>query len=81
MRKMNTRVLLFVVLAVVSIASHWYLNSSVSSVSSPDFLQQPATLNQSTEEEYDEESSRPVLPDVHLLKKVVETGRRLIPAQ
>lgn len=78
---MNTRIVLFAFLAVVSIASHWYLNSSVATHTSSDLLQQPATLNQSSEEEYEDESPRPVLPDVHLLRKVVETGRRLIPAQ
>lgn len=81
MRKINPRVLLIVILAMVSVCSHWYLNSNVYALNADVLAKQPTALDQSSEEEYDDESTRPVLPDVHILRKVIETSRRLIPAQ
>lgn len=74
MKKSITRTVLFSLLMGASIGSYIYLNSL-----SPVPFEQPVT-----EKEYEEDAesgdAEVILPDIHLIKKVVETGRRLIPA-
>ncbi len=73
MKKSSTRTVLFCLLIAASLGSYIYLNSlSVQSV----------PYEQAAIEEEDMESgdAEIILPDIQLLKKVVETGRRLIPA-
>ena len=76
MKKSSTRTVLFCLLIAASFGSYVYLTSLSSQALS---FEQAAEL-----EEYDEglESNDAdiILPDIHLLKKVVETGKRLIPA-
>lgn len=81
MRKVNTRIILVCFVALCSLACHFYTNVNAHA------LQNQATspvgvYDAATEEENWEENapSKTVLPDVQLLKKIVETGRRLIPA-
>lgn len=80
MRKFNSRLILLIILAIISVSSHWYLNTDAIRQSSTTSLEQFNHLQSASEKDIEEESPKPVLPDVMLLKKVVETGRRLIPA-
>lgn len=72
MKKSSTRTVLFCLLIAASIGSYTYL--SILSA-------QPRAVEA---EEYEEgvgpNEAEIILPDVHLVKKVVETGKRLLPA-
>ncbi len=74
MKKSSTRTVLFCLLVAASMSSYIFL----SSVSSPN----AASSHQAKEENYEEKSgdAHIILPDVQLIKKVVEAGKRLIPA-
>ena len=78
MRKLSTRSVLLALLVIVSLSSYIYLNTvSVDApTSNPSSnTEQPASLD-----DLDQEDGQLVLPDVRLLKKVMETGKRFIPA-
>ncbi|MCB9265695.1 MAG: hypothetical protein H6558_11755 [Lewinellaceae bacterium] len=73
MKKSSTRTVLFCLLLAASIGSYIFLNSVSSTATS---YEQAAD-----QEEYEEASdAKVILPDIHLVKKVIETGKRLIPA-
>ncbi len=80
MTKPNTRLVLVLILAAASFASYLYLNSrTFDKVTTTD-----AVEASSSEEDAESELKAPgkgILPDVYLLKKVVETGKRLMPNQ
>ncbi|MCO6476511.1 MAG: hypothetical protein J5I94_07810 [Phaeodactylibacter sp.] len=75
MKKSSTRTVLFSLLIAASLGSYIYLHS---------LSGQPVYEQAATEEEYNEDiessDAEIILPDIQLIKKAVETGRRLIPA-
>ncbi|MBK8704809.1 MAG: hypothetical protein IPN33_15305 [Saprospiraceae bacterium] len=81
MKKLNYRTVLFVFLAILSAASCLYLNTGATYVAG-NVQQEENVLGRLSEEESFEEDQpgHTPLPDVHLLKKVVEGGRRFFPA-
>ncbi|MBL7794107.1 MAG: hypothetical protein JNK77_17390 [Saprospiraceae bacterium] len=81
MKKLNYRTVLFVFLAMMSAASYLYLNAGAT-FGAGNVQQEENVLGRLSEEETFEEDqpAHTPLPDVHLLKKVVEGGRRFIPA-
>lgn len=76
MKKSNTRTVLFCLLLASSIGAYIFLNS----VSSPAASSDEAAAVEEYEEEMEPGDAKVILPDIHLIKKVVETGKRLIPA-
>ena len=78
MKKITTRTVLLALLAAASLASYIYLNTSTA-VESNELI----PLGQSSSElleDIDKPEREIVLPDIHLLKKVVESGKRFLPA-
>lgn len=74
MKKSTTRSLLFIVLLAASISAYAFLNvASYNLISS-------TTAEQQEEQLHESEEVKLVLPDVRLIKKVVEHGQRLLPA-
>ncbi|MCB0559250.1 MAG: hypothetical protein H6573_18025 [Lewinellaceae bacterium] len=76
MKKSSTRTVLFSLLISASIGSYIYLNS----LSSPMVSFDQAAGVEEYEEDIESNDAEIILPDVHLIKKVIETGKRLIPA-
>ena len=76
MKKSSTRTVLFCLLIAASIGSYIYLNS----LSSPMVSFDQAAGVEEYEEDIESNDAEIILPDVHLIKKVIETGKRLIPA-
>jgi hypothetical protein len=74
MKKSTTRSLLFIVLLAASIGAYAFLN--VASYN----LTGSTTAEQQEEQLHESEEVKLVLPDVRLIKKVVEHGQRLLPA-
>ncbi len=75
MKKINTRTVLVALLMVASLCSYIYLNTV-------EFSTESASAVQTEEEESEMFSDTPqemVLPDVQLLRKVIESGKRLLP--
>lgn len=72
MKNSRLRSFLFGLLVVASIGSYMYINSV--SVVEP-----KAKCNMNTLLE-DEETTNAELPDVKIFKKIIETGRQLVPA-
>lgn len=81
MKKLNIRTFFFISVALLSAASYIYLNAGAT-YSADNTRQEEKVLGRLSEEEIVEEDQPAItpLPDVHLLKKVVEGGRRFIPA-
>ena len=79
MTKSNTRLVLVILLAAASFASYLYLNSLQYENAST------RTAEPTAEEEMAESELKApgnaILPDVYLLKKAVEAGKRLMPYQ
>jgi hypothetical protein len=73
MKKSTTRSLLFVLLLAVSIGAYAFLNVASYNLGSQTEAQQEQQL-------HEQEEATLVLPDVRLIKKVVEHGKRLLPA-
>ena len=71
MKKTTTRSLLFAFLLLASIGSYAYLN--VASYAQDAEAEEKESL-------IEREDASLVLPDVMFIKKVVETGKRLLPA-
>ena len=76
MKKSSTRTVLFCLLIAASIGSYIYLNS----LSSPMASFEQTTDLEEFEEDIESNDAEIILPDIHLIKKVVETGKRLLPA-
>ena len=76
MKKSSTRTVLFSLLISASIGSYIYLNS----LSSPMVSFEQTTDLEEFEEDIESNDAEIILPDIHLVKKVIETGKRLIPA-
>ena len=73
MKKSTTRSLLFVLLLAVSIGAYAFLNVASYNLGSPSAQQEEQQLRE-------QEEATIILPDVRLIKKVVEHGKRLLPA-
>jgi|APTNR8051073442_1049403.scaffolds.fasta_scaffold00540_2 hypothetical protein len=77
MTKSNTRLVLVIILAAASFASYLYLSTLK--------YDNNASTGHSAEEEITESElnapGKSILPDVYLLKKAVEAGKRLMPYQ
>ena len=76
MKKSSTRTVLFCLLIAASIGSYIYLNS----LSSPMVSFEQTTDLEEFEEDIESNDAEIILPDIHLVKKIIETGKRLIPA-
>ncbi|HMQ46125.1 MAG TPA: hypothetical protein PKA00_00230 [Saprospiraceae bacterium] len=74
MKKITTRTVLFSLLLMASAASYIFLNIA-------SWKQDQARLEKETplEEDLEAEQNKLFLPDVQVLKKLVETGRKLVP--
>lgn len=75
MKRSKTHLILFVVVVVASLASYIFLNNTRPSQASGDDMEQTEM-----EEDFDQGETKIILPDVEMVKKVLETGRRLLPA-
>lgn len=77
MRKVTTRTVVVLLLASMSLVSYIYLNTvaSNSSAPSPDDQSEAEAKELKALEEVEA-----TLPDVMLLKKVIEVGKRILPA-
>lgn len=75
MKRSKTHIILFVIVVVASLASYIFLNNA-----------QPAQVNSENmeqtdmDEDFEQRETKMILPDVEMVKKVLETGRRLLPA-
>ncbi len=72
MKNSRLRSFLFGLLVVASIGSYLYINSV-------SVIEPKAKCNMNTLLE-DEEATNAELPDVKIFKKIIETGRKLVPA-
>ncbi|MCB9275975.1 MAG: hypothetical protein H6564_18155 [Lewinellaceae bacterium] len=79
MKNPSTRTVLFCLLVAASIGSYIFLNIASAKGPSENSLGSGLKV-----EKYDEEvessETRMLLPDVQLMKNLVETGKRLLPA-
>ena len=79
MKKLNSRSILFILLVAASIVSCIYLNTV-----SIERLESTANMEAVEEDKdiegLDAQQKEIFLPDVRILKKAIDTGRRLIPA-
>lgn len=73
MKKLNTRSTLFILLVVASLASYIFLNTVTI-----EYTEEAQTNELELEEE--EVQQNIILPDVQLLKKMIDTGKRFLPA-
>ena len=80
MRKLSTRSVLLVLLVVASICSYIYLNTVTVSSPGTSASNDPEIENVSEMDEIESEQQELVLPDVQMIKKILETGKRLIPS-
>ena len=79
MKKLNSRSILFILLVAASIVSYIYLNTvSVENLQSTAEIE--AVEADKELEGLDAQQKEIFLPDVRILKKAIDTGRRLIPA-
>lgn len=79
MKKVNTRSILLTTLILASALSYIYLNT----VTIPDtskVVESKEAVQEDVKTEVDGEQKELILPDVQLLKKVVQTGKRFLPA-
>lgn len=79
MTKSNTRLVLVIILAAASFASYLYLNSLKYDKASTRTVE--PTAEETTAESELKAPGNAILPDVYLLKKAVEAGKRLMPYQ
>jgi len=73
MKKQTTRTLLFVLLIAASIASYAFLNVAYNSSGG-------ASSEAASQPQIEQEDAKLVLPDVRLIKKLIENGKRFLPA-
>ncbi len=80
MKKISTRSIILTLLIAASLGAYLYLQHASIHIS-PDQDSREMVQETMIEEETGTSASEIILPDVQLLKKVVETGKRFIPAQ
>ncbi|MCH2084377.1 MAG: hypothetical protein MK226_18410 [Saprospiraceae bacterium] len=73
MKKITTRTVIVVMLIVASLCSYIYLNTM--EVSTP----MGVTTEQLEEQELSGTTNEMVLPDVKILERILESGKRLLP--
>lgn len=76
MSKSTTRTVVVLALATISLSSYIFLNTVAPNTSSSSDLESEETKNEVKALENVESA----LPDVMLLKKVIEVGKRILPA-
>lgn len=74
MKKITTRTVLFSLLLMASAASYIFLN-----IASWEHDRRHSEQEIPLDEELEAEQKKLFLPDVQVLKKIVETGRKLVP--
>lgn len=80
MTKSNTRLVLVIILAAASFASYLYLSTLKYDNNASTRTPEPTAEEEITESELNA-PGKAILPDVYLLKKAVEAGKRLMPYQ
>ncbi|MEN0006135.1 MAG: hypothetical protein AAF798_18435 [Bacteroidota bacterium] len=76
MKKLSTRTVLIILLVVASLSSYVFLSTRATSYTATPNTE--LTEEQAIQEEVDSEQEI-ILPDVQLLKKAIEAGKRLVP--
>lgn len=79
MKNLSTRTVLFCLLVAASLGSYIFLNFASVQDGSENIFSAESRVEQ-YEEDLEGSESHIVLPDVQLIKRIVETGKRLIPA-
>ncbi len=80
MKKLSTRFFLILFIIIASFCSYIYLNTvSVDKLESS-VGKQPMLVEEKDNSGPDEKKNQISLPDVRLVKKVVEAGKRFLPA-
>ena len=80
MRKNSARTVLLVCLIAASAASYMYLSAVSASQSGMDAKERSPQHLDVIEEERTSPEKEIILPDVHVIKKFFEAGKRLLPA-
>ncbi len=75
MKRSKTHIILFVIVVVASLASYIFLNNAQPNQASSDAMEQT-----DIDEDFEQGETKMILPDVEMVKKVLETGKRLLPA-
>ncbi len=76
MEKSKTKIIIMVVVMMASLASYVFLNHAQATQATSQHLEQ---YDENMDEEGNPADSKLLLPDVQMVKKVLETGRRLLP--
>jgi hypothetical protein len=80
MKNKPARILMFCLLAFASISAYTFL-SIVATPDEPGRAKSAASYNiEEYEERMDADEAAIALPDIYLLKKLIEAGKRLVPA-
>ncbi|MCP3927630.1 MAG: hypothetical protein GY705_00835 [Bacteroidetes bacterium] len=80
MKKMSTRFFIVLFIIIASICSYIYLNTvSVDKLESS-VGKQPMLVEEKDNSDSEEQKNQICLPDVRMVKKVVEAGKRFLPA-
>ncbi|MEQ8706871.1 MAG: hypothetical protein RIC19_23265 [Phaeodactylibacter sp.] len=77
MKKPNTRTVIFSLALAASISAYTFLNVVSTQL---DIVEDAAIEEMDYEDRVESESGSVVLPDVRLIKKVFEVGKRFLPA-
>lgn len=82
MKKLTTRTLLVALMVAASLGSYVYLNTLTPSVTTPSSDETIDVQSNELKEEIQEQAKEVEvsLPDVMLLQKVIEIGKRFLPA-
>ncbi len=79
MKNPSTRTVLFCLLVAASICSYVFLSFASSKSTSDNELGADLKMEK-YEENMETEGARVVLPDVQLIKNIIQSGKRLLPA-
>ena len=74
MERSKTQIIIFVVVVAASLASYIFLNNTGATRADSEQTEQ-----YDDNESYEKGDTKMLLPDVHMVKKVLETGKRLLP--
>lgn len=75
MKRSKTHIIIFVIVVFASLASYIFLNNTVTTRANGEDMERI-----DSDEDFDQGESKMILPDVEMVKKVLETGKRLLPA-
>ena len=79
MKKVNIKAVLFVLVALISVASFVFLNTVDPSACLQETKNTPCA-EKKIDEDVEAKNQEMILPDVQLVKKILEQGKGLIPA-